>query len=407
MRRLDGRALAALGTGHAYVDLCQGAVPALLPFLALARGWSYTALASLMLAASIGSSVIQPLFGLAADRSGRAWLPMAGVLVAGGGIAAVGLSPRYWLTVAAIAVSGVGIAAFHPDGARLAGLAGRDEPSRGMSIFSLGGNAGFALGPILVTPLVLAFGLPGTTALLAPAVLVALVLRAGMPRGTRLQARRNRESGSPRAAPARDDVRSFVLLSAVIGLRSCMFFGLQAFIPAYFVVSLHRSASLGNAALTAMLVAGAIGTLAGGVLADRHGARAVLRCSLLVALPLLIALPFAGAVIAVALLVGIGLTVISSFSTTVVLGQALLPSRPGLASGVTLGLAIGAGGAGAALLGLLADAAGPGTVLWAIAALPVPAVILTARLPEPPATRGRSATSPDRARIPARATVRV
>ena len=58
-------------------------------------------------------------------------------------------------------VSGLGVAAFHPEGAKFAGLASRERQGRGMSLFSVGGNAGFALGPLLTTPLVLVFGLVG------------------------------------------------------------------------------------------------------------------------------------------------------------------------------------------------------------------------------------------------------
>ncbi len=114
-------------------DMCQGAVPALLPFLAAQRGCSYTALGSLVLAATIGSSLIQPIFGLVSDRVRQPWLVPFGVLVAGAGLALAGPAPSYGWTVAAIAVSGLGVAAFHPEGARFAGVAAgeRREPETG------------------------------------------------------------------------------------------------------------------------------------------------------------------------------------------------------------------------------------------------------------------------------------
>ena len=73
--------------------------------------------------------------------------------------------------------------------------------------------------------------------------------------------------------------------------------------------------------------------------------------------------------------------IIASFSVTVVLGQQYLPNRPGLASGVTLGLAIGMGGLVATILGVVADSHGLETVLWIIACLPVPAALLSFLLP--------------------------
>ena len=67
-----------------------------------------------MFAATVGSSLIQPLFGHAADRLQVPWLMPAGVLAAGAGIALAGLAPTYLLTFAAIVLSGIGVAAFHP-----------------------------------------------------------------------------------------------------------------------------------------------------------------------------------------------------------------------------------------------------------------------------------------------------
>ena len=59
-----------------------------------------------------------------------------------------------------------------------------------------------------------------------------------------------------------------------------------------------------------------------------------------------------------------------SFSVSVVMGQEYLPHQLGIASGVTLGLAIGTGGIATALLGVLAESAGLHTVMWTIVALP-------------------------------------
>ena len=94
----------------------------------------------------------------------------------------MGLTETYPATVAAVAVSGLGVAMFHPEGARYANYVSRAERGRGMSWFSLGGNAGFALGPLLVTPAVLAFGLHGTLLVLIPLWLAAGLLLAELPR---------------------------------------------------------------------------------------------------------------------------------------------------------------------------------------------------------------------------------
>lgn len=384
MSELHPRRLVVLGLGHTCADFCQGAVPALLPFLAAQRGYSYGALGALVLAASIGSSLLQPLFGVLSDRSGRPWLMPVGLLLGGGGLAAVGLARSYEVTVAALVVSGIGVAAFHPEAARFANLASGAQRGRGMSIFSLGGNAGFALGPILTTPLVALLGLHGTPWLLALPLTAALALVVDLPRLRGLERRPAYQSSSAdvgRAADQRDAWGPFARLGLVVALRSGVYFGLQTFIPVYFVTEFGLSETAGNSALTVMLLAGAVGTLAGGEAVDRLGARAVLVGSIGLLCPLLVALPFVGATLATALLAVIGFCTISSFSVTVVLGQQYLPSRLGLASGVTLGLAIGVGGLAAAALGTLADHVGVAAVIWTVAALPLPALVLAWSLP--------------------------
>jgi len=379
-----------LGLAHMCTDMCQGAVPALLPFLADQRGYSFTALGSLILAATIGSSLVQPIFGLVSDRVRQPWLMPMGLLLAGCGLAVVGLVPGYGFVVGAIAMSGLGVAAFHPEGARLAGVAAGERRGRGMSLFSVGGNAGFALGPLTTTPLVLVFGLPGTVGLVVLPALMSVVLLRELGRLGALDVER-RATATAGSDHRPDEWGPFARLGAVVALRSGVYFGLQSFVPLWFVTRLHSTEGVGNGALTAMLIAGALGTLAGGGLVDRVGPRVVLVGTMALSVPLLVAFPFAGPVPAFGLLAAIGMVTIASFSVTVVMGQQYLPNRLGLASGVTLGLAIGVGGLVATALGALADAHGLTAVMSVIASLPIPAALLALTLP-------RESTAPRRMR---------
>src|SRR5437879_12521010 len=104
---IDRRAMAALGTGHMAVDFAGGALPALLPFFHDRFHLSYTLAAVLVLASSISSSVVQPLFGLWSDRRGAIWLLPAGVAVGGIGIALASASPAYGLVAPCVVVRGL------------------------------------------------------------------------------------------------------------------------------------------------------------------------------------------------------------------------------------------------------------------------------------------------------------
>src|SRR4051812_3422632 len=254
MKDLDRRGLAFLASGHAVADLCQGAVPALIPFLISERGYSYSAVGALLLFVTVGSSVIQPLFGALSDRLSLAWLMPVGVALAALGVGFAGVAPSFALTALSVGLGGLGVAAFHPEGARFANYASGSRRGTGMSFFSVGGNAGFALGPILITPAVLAFGLSGTLLVAILPLAIALVLAFELPN---LKAR---TAKAARASAARvkggdrseDDLGAFGMLTAVISVRSAIYFGLQSFAPIWFIREYGIGEGTANAFLAAM-----------------------------------------------------------------------------------------------------------------------------------------------------------
>jgi FSR family fosmidomycin resistance protein-like MFS transporter len=283
---VDRRAMAVLSAGHLFTDIGQGSIPALLPFLIVRDHLNYASASALILAATISSSVIQPLFGHVSDRRSLPWLMPLGPVLGGIGVGLVGIAPSYGLTFAAVVLSGVGVAAFHPEGSRFANYVSGARRSSGMSLFSVGGNIGFALGPALMTPLVLVFGLPGTLLVIVPTSLMGAVLVRELPRLKGFRA--DLAGGRVRRSESDDAWGPFALLGVVIALRSFVYFGFVTFIPLYYIHDLHTSRATGGAALTVMLAGGALGTLIGGRLADRFGRRSVLVGSM-VALPPLIA----------------------------------------------------------------------------------------------------------------------
>ena len=375
--------MAVLSLGHLCVDLCQGALPALLPFLIAAHHWSYGQASALVLAATLCSSVIQPLFGHLSDGRSLPWLMPGGVALAGIGISLAGIAGSYGLTFAVVVLRGLGVAAYHPEASRFANYVAGARRATAMSLFSVGGNAGLALGPAIVTPLALAFGLSGTPLVVVLPLAVAGVLVAELGRLVRFRpAAATRATGAAGEETEPDEWRPFIRLTLAIAARSVVFFGLTTLVPLYFVGELHASKGTANAALTVMLACGAVGTLIGGRLADRFSRRIVLRVSLGLLTPLMVVMLSGGVGVAIAALAFIGAATIATFSVTVVMGQEYLPGRLGVASGVTLGLSIGVGGIAAAGLGALADATSLRTALEVLTVVPLPALALALTLPE-------------------------
>ena len=368
--------MAALSSGHLATDFANGALPALLPFFVDKFDLSYTLAAAAILASAVSSSIVQPLFGLWSDRRGAVWLLPAGVALAGIGIALAAAAPSYWLVLVFVVVSGLGVAAFHPEGSKFAAFVGGHRRASAMSLFSVGGNLGFALGPTVATPLVLAFGLEGGLLLAVPCLVVAGVLL----RLARYLGSLASERGGSLAAQAPDRIGALILLLGVIAFRSIAWFGLITFVPLW-EVSLGHSKAQGNHLLSLMLLAGGLGTLAAGPLADRFGRRPVLLASSAATPPLIVVFVAVGGLAGAVALAGVGISVISTFGVTMVMAQEYLPSRIGMASGLSIGLSIGLGGVGAVALGAVADSIDLRAAMYVAAAAAAVALVLAALLP--------------------------
>ncbi len=273
---MKNRFIWILSLGHLITDINQGALPALLPFFIAEYDLSYTAAASIVFAANVASSIIQPLFGLAADRSSKPWLLSAGLLGAGLGLGMSGFCTTYQLIMVLAVVSGVGIAAYHPEAARLVNFAAGTHKNTAMSIFGVGGNMGFAIGPIFITTALLQWGLPGTVVLLVPVSIMAIIMLTQSSRFSELTQgaqKQHKESGSQ---SEEEDWWAFIRLTIVIVGRSIIFFGLNTFIPIYWASHLNQSSVAGSLALSFFAISGIMGNLAGGNLADRWGQKKVI-----------------------------------------------------------------------------------------------------------------------------------
>ena len=372
------RAIALLSAAHVCDDLNQGALPALLPFFIAERHYTIAAAGGLILAANVTSSVLQPVLGLHADRRGAPWLVPAGLFLAGTGVALSGLAPTYFLVLLSAAVSGIGVAAFHPEAARQVASLSGERRGTAMGIFAVGGNIGFAIGPALATPLQIAFGLRGTTWLVLPAVTMGAVLIRTRQTTTQL----SRAAAEPPTGADPDRWGSFWRVAAVAICRAFVFYGLNTFIPLYWIHVFAKSKAAGAAALTLMLSAGVAATLAGGWLADRIGRRRVVVWSLALLFPFLLAFLSTGsATVALALLVPIGVTLYAPFSVMTVMGQEYVPSRVATASGFIIGVAVTLGGLVAPVLGRIADLHGVHAALSTLLFVPLVGALIATTLP--------------------------
>lgn len=370
--------MVALSGGHLAVDFASGSVPALIPFLTARFHLGYALAAVLLLAATVSSSLVQPLFGLLSDRRGALWLIPGGVGLAAVGVGAAAVSPLYPVVVVLVLAGGIGVAAFHPEGAKFAALASGRKRASGMSYFNIGGNTGYAFGAFATGQLVVWLGLAGALLAMIPVAVVSLVLVRLLPLLSGLRP----VAGSETVGAGEDRRRAMASLSAVIALRSVAWFTLLAFVPLW-SVSLGHSKAAGNRLLFLMLLAGAVGTLVLGPVADRVGLRRTLVVTQAAVGPLVLAFVYVGGIPGTVALMLVGICVVGTFGVTMVLSQLYLPRHIGMASGLSVGLAMGVGGIAAVVLGGVADAVDLKLALTISAAAPALGVVFCFRLPAP------------------------
>jgi FSR family fosmidomycin resistance protein-like MFS transporter len=387
MKKCSSRYIYLLSAGHLLTDMNQGALPAILPFFITVYGFNYTKAASLVFALNLISSVVQPVFGALSDKIRKPWIMAAGVLMAGTGLAAFGCLTSYPFLFVSAMISGIGIAAYHPEAARYANIVSGQKKGTGVSTFSFGGNLGFALGPIVAMSLILNFGLKGLSVIFLPAMIMAFVLYAEMGRYQRKEKTAFDAQKTQNSSKEKDRWGAFCFLCVLLFSRSFIFYGLNTFLPLYWINVFKQPEHVAGTALSLLLIVGAISTLIGGRMADRFGFHIMIRTGFFFLLPLLVFFIFADNVVwATLLLIPIGMALYIPLSPMVVMGQKYLPNRIGLASGVTLGLAVSVGGIAAPVLGRVADLHGLHSVMYTVAAIALLPAIVSFALPKLKAT---------------------
>ncbi|MCJ7662845.1 MAG: MFS transporter [Desulfobacterales bacterium] len=379
-KQLNLKVLLILSLGHLVVDIYQGALPATLPFIKDKLGLSYALTGLILMTANVASSILQPVFGYFSDKKVMpALLPM-GLLAAGIGFSLIMLPAHFSLVLFLVVISGLGVASYHPEGYKTAHFFTGERSATGMSIFSVGGNLGFSLGPILALSIIEYLGFSSLPLIVVPSILCAAIILAY--RGTiALPVVSHAEAIKKRAQ--RTNVASYVALGMVIFIvimRSWTQMGLVTYIPFYYINFLKGSPLFAGKLVSLFLVCGAAGTLIGAPLADRWGHQFFVRLSMLLSTVTLPAffLPAVQNSILLFFVLGLqGMLLISTFSVTIVMAQKLLPHKLGIASGLLVGFAIGTGGIGVTLLGLVADHFGVPAALRSIMIIPLMGFIMS------------------------------
>ena len=356
---------------HFSNDFYNGFLAPLLPMLVLKLDISLALAGLLVSILSIFNSLSQPIAGIIADRLQRNYFIVFAALITGLFMSLIGVVDQYITLAIVLALSGIGTSLFHPQGAAFVGRIKSKRPGFSMSFFSMGGSFGFAVGPLIVVPLVIKFGLSAT---IYTTVFAVFVLFFTFPLLKQTYVRPVKKRPNVISALKGHYILVSLLFFMVV-IRATMTIAFHSFMPLY-LTSEGQSLFLGATALTVFQVCGTIGILVGGFFSDR------MKSSTLLMVSFLFALPFAIAFVHLPSVWGIpffGITAFFLFSSTpvnILMGQRILPENASFISGIMMGFAWGIGGILATPIGALADQFGLYTTLFVIALLAIPGVLL-------------------------------
>jgi FSR family fosmidomycin resistance protein-like MFS transporter len=321
------------------------------------------------------SSIAQPLVGAYSDRRGRWWFLPASVALTAIGVSATAAATSLPLLVTFVVVGGLGSAVMHPEAGRYSSLLGGSKRASAISIFQIGGQIGYGIGPLVAAVLLAHAGGASVIAMALPGIIAALGVAAVLPSFAR-----DADASSPRRnAPSGDshppvDRAAIALLVVSTGLRYLTGASFAYYLPNLLAArGLPLTAS--GAVVTAFLVAAAIGLYAGGAAADRFGHVRVAIVGLVASVaPLVAGLVLHGPIAIVLLLLGSVLLSIQN-APGVALAQSLLPRNLGTALGLMNGVAFGLGSLGVAGLGFVVTKSGPDAALILVAFAPLLAAV--------------------------------
>ncbi|HEV7464367.1 MAG TPA: MFS transporter [Methyloceanibacter sp.] len=377
--------LAAISVCHMLNDVIQSLIMAIYPMLKENLTLDFGQIGLITFTFQFTASVLQPGVGYVTDRYPTPYSLMLGMASSLIGLILIAFASSYASVLAAAALIGMGSSVFHPESSRVARLASGGRHGLAQSVFQVGGNFGTALGPLLAAFIVLPYG-QHTIVWFSLVALLAMVLLGGVGSWYGKTLKVNRAApGKEREAIAEMTHgkvgKTIAILMALTFSKQFYLVSITSFYIFYLIHTFGLSVQSAQLYLFVFLAAVAAGTVIGGPIGDRIGARRVIWWSILGVLPFTLALPYADLFWTAVLSVIIGVILASAFPQIIVYAQGLLPGRVGMVAGLFFGLAFGIAGIGAAFLGWLADETSIAFVYHVCAFLPAIG-LLAAFLPE-------------------------
>lgn len=372
--------LFAISFSHFLNDLIQSTIPSLYPILKGEFQLSFAQIGMITLVFQLTASILQPFIGIYTDKHPNPRSLAIGMTLSLSGLLMLAFAHHYYMVLLSVSLIGMGSSVFHPEASRVAQLASGGQKGLAQSIFQVGGNAGSALGPLLVALIVLPYGQAYVSVFAIAAFIGILVLwRIGTWYAEKIAARKSAGARQPMVnvstLPKRKIIFSVVILLILVFSKYIYLTSMTSYFTFFLIDKFHVPVKDSQLYLFLFLAAVAVGTILGGGLGDRYGRKLIIWVSILGAAPFTLCLPYLPLFWTIIFAIIIGLIIASAFSAILVYATDLMPGKIGLVAGLFFGFSFGMGGIGSAALGALADSTSIAFVFRICAFLPLMGII--------------------------------
>ncbi|OGP61359.1 MAG: MFS transporter [Deltaproteobacteria bacterium RBG_13_49_15] len=379
-QKTNVQVIVALTLVHFTGDLYASFINPLLPVFADTFSLSLAQIGLLAGVNRFFMFVVQPVAGYFADHYRTRFFILGGPLLTMLFVPLVGFAPSFFILSLIIAVGSIGQSMFHPPVAGMISTYSGRNFSFSMSIFNVGGTFAFAVGPILITSIVRAYGLKAGAFSIAIGLplMVYLFKAVPLPKGENLVSRGF--TGSIREALG-DAWKAVIMVWAIMVLRAFISQAWITFTPMLYAREGASLTSIGGV-VSLFTLAGALSGLVAGHLADRIGYKPIFYVSHLFTAPIILLSVFSKGMWIYPSAFAAGFVALATLPLGVSLGQELAPKGKSMVSSLMMGLALGVGGMMSPLVGKLADLYTIRTVLCWLSIVPLVTTVLVIWLPK-------------------------
>ncbi|MFN8444786.1 MAG: MFS transporter [Caldilineaceae bacterium] len=361
------QALWLAGFSHFALELCHSFMPVLYPLLVVSMGLSYTQVGVLTLAISLTSSLLQPFLSTLSDRFGAGRVATVSILWLGLLMGIVSLAPNYIALIVLLTLASFGSSAYHPAGAEIAASSGSARRGLSMSVFSVGGNIGAAVSPLLIGLTVGSLGIHAGFSIIPFALLSSALLYSQF---GRLSANKSHVKGTSPHQVGTGYRLGLIMVVVSAMTRAWFQVSLTTYLPAW-VESNGGTLAHGGQMLSLLLFSLGIGSMLGGPLSDRFGAWLVVLVNTLLIAPFYWLFLSTTGLTQLFFLLLIGITMGTTYPTAILMAQDAWPQRTAFAAAVVMGWGWVPGGLGASFTGYIADQSGLNAALYLLITPPL------------------------------------